>query len=377
MSITIQKRSDNRFLILEYLHRHGPTRRQTLATTLGIRKNSVVNLCAELLEKKILLPADPLKPRSTLSINPDGAWFMVFSANADGLSTAAMNLAGELKGFQVLAKQAWKKEEVISELQKADGKLSSQMGCPASGYGGAFSGIIHQGKLIRSVHFGPWHQVDLIEMLSQSLPAMVSVENDTRCVALSHTWFQTIAKNKNSLLLVAIGTGISSAMIFNGQLHAGGQGSAGEIGHVHCRDEGRHCHCGKMDCLETYCGIEVIRSELAALHEGFQGASIEKLSDMAKSFPHINNVLDRVARDLARVLVPIMASIDPDGLILSAESGAFASLLASSLEHYLDRELLGHDARGVEVLATGDLGRERLRGAGALVMEKFFRNGTD
>ena len=53
------------------------------------------------------------------------------------------------------------------------------------------------------------------------------------------------------VIYVKLATGVGAGLVLGGRLHRGATGIAGEIGHVHVRDDGEVCRCGNRGCLET------------------------------------------------------------------------------------------------------------------------------
>jgi glucokinase len=57
----------------------------------------------------------------------------------------------------------------------------------------------------------------------------------------------------NNLLGVWVGTGVGGGLVIDGELHDG-RGTAGEVGHMVVKPEGRLCSCGRRGCVEAYAG---------------------------------------------------------------------------------------------------------------------------
>jgi glucokinase len=73
----------------------------------------------------------------------------------------------------------------------------------------------------------------------------------------------------DDLLVVFIGSGVGGALVLGGELRAGANGVAGEIGHVVVVDGGELCPCGRRGCLEAYCGrVALERAARAAAAAG-------------------------------------------------------------------------------------------------------------
>ena len=82
-----------------------------------------------------------------------------------------------------------------------------------------------------------------------------------------HTW--GAGQGTQDLLFVAIGTGIGSGLILNGEIYRGSRGLAGEIGHITLVPNGPRCNCGRRGCLEDAAGPGH-RSSRASSHGGDQ-----------------------------------------------------------------------------------------------------------
>ncbi len=81
----------------------------------------------------------------------------------------------------------------------------------------------------------------------------VHIENDARVAALGEAIYGA-GKGEKSMMLLTLGTGIGGGVIFDGAIHGGSTGVAGEIGHCTVDPyETRVCTCTKTGCLEQYC----------------------------------------------------------------------------------------------------------------------------
>ena len=79
----------------------------------------------------------------------------------------------------------------------------------------------------------------------------VAVDND----ATTATWAEAqrgSAVGYDDVAFVALGTGIGTGFVFNGKLHQGASGFAGESGHMTIVAGGIQCVCGRRGCWERY-----------------------------------------------------------------------------------------------------------------------------
>lgn len=88
------------------------------------------------------------------------------------------------------------------------------------------------------------------QALQGFIKAPVLIENDVNLAALGiHNYGN--AKGVSNALVVFIGTGIGSGLIFNNKIYRGNTFAAGEIGHIHVLKDGPLCGCGKHGCFEA------------------------------------------------------------------------------------------------------------------------------
>lgn len=85
----------------------------------------------------------------------------------------------------------------------------------------------------------------------------VVVENDANAAA----WgvYALAGRKTPHALVLTLGTGVGGGLIFEGRLHRGATGSAGELGHSVIEVGGALCACGRRGCLEAYCGTAAIQ----------------------------------------------------------------------------------------------------------------------
>ncbi len=118
---------------------------------------------------------------------------------------------------------------------------------------GAPTANYNTGVIEKSVNI-PWvvkQAVPLAAMITErtGLPCMLT--NDANAAAMGEMMYGA-ARGKKDFIVITLGTGVGSGVVCGGQLLAGHDGMAGELGHIIVRREGRLCGCGRKGCLETY-----------------------------------------------------------------------------------------------------------------------------
>ncbi|MER3445332.1 MAG: ROK family protein [Candidatus Dadabacteria bacterium] len=149
-------------------------------------------------------------------------------------------------------------------------------------------GLITQAPNIMHVHNYPFRDV-LMEKIEMNIP--VFVENDANCAALGELW-KGVGEKVDSLVLLAIGTGLGGGIILNRKLWRGADGMAGEVGHMTISPDGAKCNCGNTGCLETFASAVGIRRMVkeglddktvkTSLREEVQNVHKEKLPEIVR-----------------------------------------------------------------------------------------------
>lgn len=98
---------------------------------------------------------------------------------------------------------------------------------------------------------GKWLNVPLRSIVEEQVELPVALINDVRAITLGE-WMFGAGRGADTLVCLAIGTGIGGGVVVNGQFHLGIGGTAGEFGHHVVEVDGLPCGCGGKGCLELY-----------------------------------------------------------------------------------------------------------------------------
>ena len=183
-----------------------------------------------------------------------------------------------------------------------------------------------------------WKGTAVGEFLRERLNVPVWVDNDVNAVALAEHRFGAGA-GFNSMVCVAVGTGVGGGLILNGKLWRGSSSAAGEIGHMSIDPDGPVCGCGNRGCVETFCSSAAIlarcRSRFSdhlspVFEEVLTGdpdeLSIKKLFAAARQRDEIAlDVIAETARYLAIGLAGVVNLLNPELVVIGggvADGGA-------------------------------------------------------
>lgn len=194
-----------------------------------------------------------------------------------------------------------------------------------------------------------WQGTPLGEFLRERLNLPVWVDNDVNCVALAEHRFGA-GIGYDSIVCVAVGTGVGGGVIINGRLWRGATFAAGEFGHMAISLNGPVCGCGQTGCIEAYCASPAIIERARKKLEGGltpvfedvtngdeEGLTIKKIFAAARKKDKIAiEVVEETARYLATGLAGVVNLLNPSLVVIGggvADGGAgFVETVAAEVK---------------------------------------------
>lgn len=185
------------------------------------------------------------------------------------------------------------------------------------GIPGTISGITHTVKNANST----WMNGRAFDKdLGAALGREVRCANDANCLAVSEAT-DGAGAGKHIVFAVILGTGCGGGVAFDGRVHNGRNGVAGEWGHNTLpwmkKDEypGPECYCGQRGCIETWIsGTGMEADYLRVTHSARKAKDIVALADTgdAGAVACLQRYEDRLTRSLANMI----NILDPDVIVL-------------------------------------------------------------
>jgi len=117
---------------------------------------------------------------------------------------------------------------------------------------GAPNGNVYTGTIEYAPNL-PWKGIiPLAKLIQDKFKLPVKLTNDANAAAVGEMTYGA-AKDMKDFILIALGTGVGSGIVANGELIYGHDGMAGELGHTIIIPDGRiHPGTGKKGSLESY-----------------------------------------------------------------------------------------------------------------------------
>ena len=140
-----------------------------------------------------------------------------------------------------------------------------------------------EGRIVKTVNLTCLNNFPARDYLSERLGLPVALANDAQAAALAE-YRHGAGCGFPNMLYCPVSTGISSAIIINGQLFRGSYGWAGETGHaIITPGEGILCGCGNRGCLMSYVsGSMIVKHVQEKIAQGEKTVMTELAGDASR-----------------------------------------------------------------------------------------------
>lgn len=115
--------------------------------------------------------------------------------------------------------------------------------------GGPLDG--EKGLILSPPNLPGWNEVHIVEIFEKHFHLPVYLQNDANACALAE-WKMGAGRGCKNMIFMTFGTGLGAGLILNGQLYAGSNHNAGELGHIRLSDFGPVGY-GKSGSFEGFC----------------------------------------------------------------------------------------------------------------------------
>ncbi len=188
-----------------------------------------------------------------------------------------------------------------------------------------------RGVVVDPPNLGPrFRDVPLADAVETATRLPTFLDRDTNVAALAERAFGA-ARHCDDFLYLTVSTGIGGAIVSEGRLIHGPDGTAGELGHIPIEIDGPPCGCGGTGHLEAIAsGAALARAARAAAHEGaspflagraaergFDALSARDVADGETAGDEAcADLLDRARAAFAAACVGFADIFDPDRIVV-------------------------------------------------------------
>ncbi len=308
-----------------------------------------------------------LAPGLSLGVDVGGTKILALACDAEGASAASAQVPspkGDVEdgGASLADAVCTAITSVAADLGVSAGDLPIGLGLPGML---SLDGVLAFAPNLRSASGS-----DLAALLAERLgPVVVTIANDADCAAVAEQRLGA-GRGHDDLIMVTLGTGIGGGIIFGGQLLRGGNGFAGEIGHMVVDVDGPPCPCGAKGCWERYAsGSAVGRMAREAAHAGRLSALVAARGGDAESVRgedvtaaalsgdlEARVLMDEVGWWLARGIANLACVLDPTCVVIGGGLSEVTPLLIEPARAALPGLLEGGPRRQPILLVPAALG---------------------
>lgn len=219
------------------------------------------------------------------------------------------------------------------------------------------------GRIARvAINLSGWTNIPLADWLEAKTGRPTILANDANCAGMGEYWLGA-GRTFRDVIMLTLGTGVGGAVILNGELFVGRDGSAGELGLITLNPDGPECNSGNNGSLEQYTCIRAIRCRT--------GLEPDELGAKARA-----GDLESIAfwqsygRDLAAGLASLVYVLTPEAIIIGGGVSASADFFFPALQAELERRVLPSSRPGLQLLKA-ELGNQAgIAGAAKLAWQK-------
>ena len=231
-----------------------------------------------------------------------------------------------------------------------------------------------------------WYDIAFDEIWQAKFGLPVYVENDANAAAVGEYYFGIARDVKNFIFIFLSSVGLGSGIFIGGRLLRGGNGFAGEIGHMTIDPHGEPCTCGRLGCWEAMVGPRAIAprvssqdldpaSPLYRLLDGkSETATFAKIAAAAQEDdPVALDVIHYVGETLAAGIANLVTIFNPEMVVLGGELSLVDGLLLPVVEQAVKSRVFKHPAEILQVKMSTHGVNACIKGAVTLVFDDILR----
>lgn len=335
-------RQSNAVATLNALHRFGPLSRAELARHMGVNRSSAGNIVLELVEAGLVreVPENDVtnpagqpragRPGILVEIVPEAVFFIGVEIGVEHITCVEIDLAGKIirsatNRFE--GHNSDPQDAVRVAIDQAFAEIGKDRLAKCQGLGITVPGQMDQNGFIKIAPILGWRNLDLTALTRSLLPAEIPVyaENDGNAFGIGITYSQPQAASGVTFFMV-IETGVGGGIVIDGKLFRGGNGLAGEVGHLKTRNP-------------TYRNLEQAfgRDRILSSYRQFNPeADLETfLGDVRDRVPQAVQLAEEWATLFAFAVVQISRLIDPNRIVVGGSVAELYPLVAARVDAHI------------------------------------------
>lgn len=201
-----------------------------------------------------------------------------------------------------------------------------------------------KGDVLKCVNLG-WGIFNVEKKLEELTGLKARAGNDANIAALGEMWMGG-GKGYKNVVMVTLGTGIGGGIVLDEKILAGINGAAGEIGHIHVRDDEKEiCGCGNRGCLEQYAsasGLVRVAKRYFDENPGVKSRLLDRDKYTSKEiFDEAKNrdgaalrIVEEEGRILGTALAGVACVVNPEVFVIGGGMSKAGKILIDAIKKY-------------------------------------------
>lgn len=227
-----------------------------------------------------------------------------------------------------------------------------------------------------------WHNINFIEEFKEEeFNKPVFIEHDANAGALAEWLFGDHVKPLRSLAYFLVGEGVGAGIIERGNLLLGGQGIAGEVGHISVDVHGPRCECGNYGCLELYCSapamLRIARQRIPECLTNRNLQSHDACNVIFEAARAGSQKASGVVREIAEYIgygcVILINAYNPDIIAIGDSVSQGGDLLLPIIQDVVRQRIISELHTKVQIKISGLKVDPTLYGAAAIATDKVLQ----
>ena len=224
-----------------------------------------------------------------------------------------------------------------------------------------------RGVIMSPPNLPNWDNVEIVKQIEAHYGAPARLQNDANACALAEWRFGAGSGCKNMIFLT-FGTGLGAGLILNGRLYEGGNGNAGEVGHIRLANVGPTGY-GKEGSFEGFCSgggiaqlgylkaIESVENGIYPLY--FKKGMLKKditaksIADAAaKGDPTACEVYRLSGEYLGKGLSVLIDILNPEKIVIGSIFARSREFFIEAMQKEIEKEALPISASCCQIVAA-------------------------
>jgi predicted NBD/HSP70 family sugar kinase len=230
----------NQRVVLQAIRLQSVITRTELVALTGLSAPTIANISRRLVTAGLVRVVERVQqgrglPAVRLAIEPDGAFGIGINIDRDHLTFVVLDLAGTVRARVSVNAAYALPDQVRAFIARAVTECSADLGVMMDRIVGV--GVAVPEPFSKSgfhdmpESYAVWNSINIVEMLKDTLPWPIFVDNDAAAAALGELEFGS-DRDCHSFFYLLISAGLGGGLVIDGSFYRGASGRSGEIGYI-------------------------------------------------------------------------------------------------------------------------------------------------